>query len=64
MFILLNSLLRALKIPAGYSKIEFKFEPSVVKTGSTIALFSSVILLLFIITTLVYTYRKQQLTTL
>jgi uncharacterized membrane protein YfhO len=59
-----NYLLRALKIPAGYTKIEFKFEPAVVKTGSTIALYSSVIFLLFIITTLVYTYKKRQLTTL
>ena len=59
-----NYLLRGLKIPAGYSKIEFKFEPSVVKTGSTIALFSSVLLLLFIIISLGYTYRKRQLTTL
>ena len=58
-----NYLLRALKIPAGSSKIEFKFEPSVIKTGSTIALFSSVLLLLFILITLWYTFRKRQLTT-
>jgi hypothetical protein len=34
--------LRAMKIPAGKHTIEFKFEPQVVKTGSTIALFSSI----------------------
>ena len=36
--------LRALKIPEGNHKIEFKFEPKVVKDGSTIALASSSIL--------------------
>lgn len=34
--------LRAMLIPAGNHKVEFKFEPQVVKTGSTIALVSFV----------------------
>lgn len=43
-----NYTLRALNIPAGNHKIEFKFEPQVVKTGSTIALISSIAMLVLI----------------
>jgi hypothetical protein len=53
-----NYLLRGLKVPKGYSKIEFKFEPSVVKTGSSIALFSSVLFLLILLGTFRYYYKE------
>lgn len=41
--------LRGMDIPKGEHKIEFKFEPQVVKTGSTIALISFIIMILVII---------------
>ncbi|WP_306352717.1 YfhO family protein [Flavobacterium sp. '19STA2R22 D10 B1'] len=41
--------LRALEIPAGKHVIEFKFEPKVIKTGSTIALISTIGMILLLI---------------
>jgi hypothetical protein len=41
--------LRGLAIPKGNHTIEFKFEPQVVKTGSSIALFSAIGMLLVIV---------------
>lgn len=51
--------LRAMNIPAGQHKIEFKFEPQVVKTGSTIALISSILMLLLLIGGLYFENRNQ-----
>ena len=52
--------LRGIRIPKGKHSIEFKFEPQVVKTGSTIALFSSIGMLLVIIGG-VYFERKKKI---
>ncbi|MEO6346406.1 MAG: YfhO family protein, partial [Aquaticitalea sp.] len=41
--------LRGMEIPKGNHTIEFKFEPGVIKTGSTIALASSILLGLLVI---------------
>jgi hypothetical protein len=43
-----NYVLRGMQIPAGKHVVEFKFEPSTYKTGETISLASSVILLLLL----------------
>ncbi|MEB8329247.1 YfhO family protein [Flavobacteriaceae bacterium KMM 6897] len=44
-----NYILRAMEVPAGNHKIEFKFEPEVIATGGTITLASSVLLGLFVL---------------
>lgn len=54
-----NYVLRGLQIPAGKHTIEFKFEPQVVKTGSTIALISTLLMLVTIGLGIFY-WRKQQ----
>lgn len=54
-----NYVLRGLQIPAGKHTIEFKFIPQVVKTGSTIALISTFLMLITIGLGIFY-WRKQQ----
>ncbi|MGL5112312.1 MAG: YfhO family protein [Flavobacterium sp.] len=50
--------LRAIEIPAGKHTIEFKFEPQVVQTGSTITFISSVVILILLIAG-IYVERKK-----
>ena len=52
-----NYLLRAMRVPSGNNKIEFKFEPAVIKTGSTISLVSSGLFVLILIGGLFYRFR-------
>ncbi|GAA3523080.1 YfhO family protein [Aquimarina addita] len=53
-----NYLLRGLKVPLGKHTIEFKFEPQVVKTGSSITLGSSVLFLILLIGAMFIEYKK------
>ena len=53
--------LRAMRIPAGKHTIEFKFEPQVIQTGSTITLISSVGMLLLLIGGVYFEKRKKTL---
>ena len=55
-----NYVLRALLIPAGKHTVEFKFEPQVVKTGSTIALVSSIGMLLLLIGGIYFENKKHK----
>lgn len=55
-----NYVLRGMEIPSGNHTIEFKFEPEVVKTGSSIALGSSVLLGLLLIGGLFYQFKHKQ----
>ena len=51
--------LRGMQIPKGKHTIEFKFDPEVVKTGSTIALFSFIIMVLVIAGGIYFDNRKK-----
>ncbi|PWK19778.1 YfhO family protein [Xanthomarina spongicola] len=54
-----NYVLRGMKVPAGQHVIEFKFEPQVIKTGSAIALASSIAFGLLLIGGLFYNFKKK-----
>ncbi|TRO66348.1 YfhO family protein [Christiangramia sabulilitoris] len=54
-----NYVLRGMNLPAGAHDLVFKFEPQVVKTGSTVALVSSIIIGLVLIGGLGYELKKR-----
>ena len=56
----MNYTLRGLDVPKGKHTIEFKFEPEVVKTGSTIALFSSIGMFLLIVGGVYFERKKKK----
>jgi hypothetical protein len=56
-----NYILRGMEIPKGNHVIEFKFDPDVVKTGSTIALGSSVLLILLLFGALFFEFKKNKM---
>jgi uncharacterized membrane protein YfhO len=55
-----NYVLRAMVIPPGNNKIEFKFEPKVIQTGSTISLISSILFLLILLSGLYLVFQKKE----
>ncbi len=55
-----NYTLRAMVVPEGAHQIEFKFEPTVVKTGSTISLMSSILFFLILAGTVFLFLRKRE----
>jgi len=62
-YIRANYLLRAIKIPSGNNKIEFKFEPKVIQTGGTISLASSILFAILFFGGMYYYFRKKEITT-
>ncbi|WP_029034913.1 YfhO family protein [Salinimicrobium terrae] len=54
-----NYVLRAMMVPAGEHEITFRFEPQVVKTGSSIALGSSILLGLLLIGGIIWGIRRR-----
>jgi hypothetical protein len=55
-----NYVLRAMSIPAGNHKVAFKFEPAVIKKGSTLSLISSILVLLLLTGGLYLSYKKRK----
>jgi uncharacterized membrane protein YfhO len=55
-----NYVLRGMKIPSGDHKIEFKFEPKVIKQGGLISLFSYIILILVSVGWFLYDEKKKK----
>ena len=53
-----NYVLRAMRVPEGNHTIEFKFEPDVVKKGSTIALASTILLGLVLLGGIGYSFWR------
>ncbi|MBI3519593.1 MAG: YfhO family protein [Bacteroidetes bacterium] len=53
--------LRGMEIPAGKHKVEFKFEPQVYKTGNSIALIGSIIILLVTAGGFYFAYKKKEI---
>jgi hypothetical protein len=53
-----NYVLRAMVIPAGNHKLEFKFEPQSYKTGEKVSLASSILLVLFLLSALGFEVYK------
>ncbi|WOD43406.1 YfhO family protein [Hwangdonia lutea] len=54
-----NYTLRGMEIPAGKHIVEFRFDPDVVRTGSSIALASSIFFGLLLIAGLYYEFKKK-----
>ena len=57
-----NYTLRGLEIPSGTHEIVFRFEPKVIKTGSTIVLASSILLMLLILGGIIYEFKEKNKT--
>jgi uncharacterized membrane protein YfhO len=50
--------LRAVQVPAGKHVVEFKFEPAAYYTGNKITMISSWLMLVVLVGSVVYTFRK------
>lgn len=59
-FTRVNYILRGMEVPAGRHVIEFRFDPDVVKTGSSISLASSAILAILLLIGLFYEFKKRK----
>ena len=58
----MNYALRALRLGAGTHKIEFKFEPELIKTGSAITLGSSIVFGLLVMGGIMFSFLRSRKT--
>jgi hypothetical protein len=56
-----NYVLRGMELPAGKHKVEFKFEPQVYKTGNSVAMIGSILLLLVVGAGLYIANKKKEI---
>ncbi len=56
-----NYILRGMEIPAGKHKVEFKFEPQIYKTGNSIAMIGSILLLVIVIGGFYFAGKKKEI---
>ncbi|MGC6430700.1 MAG: YfhO family protein [Jejuia sp.] len=59
-FVRVNYILRGMEVPAGHHVIEFKFDPEVVKTGSTISLASSALFGVLLLIGLFFEFKSKK----
>ncbi len=55
-----NYVLRSMIVPAGEHTVEFKFEPKIYRTGETISLAGSILLMLFVVGGVVLDVRARK----
>jgi len=55
-----NYVLRAMTVPEGIHKIEFKFEPTVIQTGSTVSLVSTLIFILLLLGGIYFSFKGKK----
>ncbi|MES2760656.1 MAG: YfhO family protein [Bacteroidota bacterium] len=55
-----NYVLRGMELPAGKHKVEFKFEPQVYKTGNSVAMIGSILLLVVVGVGLYFAGKKKE----
>lgn len=56
-----NYVLRGMELPAGKHKVEFKFEPQVYKTGNSVAMIGSILLLVVVGASLFFATKKNEI---
>lgn len=55
-----NYLLRAIKIPAGNHKVEFRFDPQSYKTGDRIAMISSIVIIALLLVAIGFVFKNKE----